>query len=73
MIKNIVGIDIAKESFDSFWLKNNEAKHHQYDKKNIAKFVRWSKKNNVELVVMEATGGYEPRHGGVHRIGRKGY
>jgi len=59
MTKNIVGVDIAKETFDSFALQNNESRHHQYDKKGISEFVRWAKKNKVELVVMEATGGYE--------------
>jgi transposase len=59
MTKNIVGVDIAKDTFDSFALLNNEARHHKYDKKGICDFVRWARKNQVELVVMEATGGYE--------------
>ena len=59
MTRNIVGVDIAKETFDSFALQEGKARHHQYDKKGVGAFVRWAKKNKVELVVMEATGGYE--------------
>jgi transposase len=61
MTRSIVGVDIAKETFDSFALQTKEARHYQYERKEISTFVKWAKKSKVELVVMEATGGYEQR------------
>ena len=58
-MKTIVGIDISKEKFDAFI--NNSSFIYSNDKKGISKLIKEIKKINLELVVFEASGGYESK------------
>lgn len=59
MFNNIIGIDISKDTFDSHSIQNNKTQHHRYNQETIELFIQSCQQNNIELVVMEATGGYE--------------
>ena len=59
MMKNCVGIDVAKRFFDVHILNDNKNLHFEYDDEQIKKFIKILKQIKPELVVMEATGGYE--------------
>ncbi len=56
------GIDIAKKHLDvALWPAPHKETRHDYDMKNPRKIARHLKKAGVQLVVVEATGGYESR------------
>ena len=58
-MRNCIGIDISKHSFDVFVLEKNKELVLTNDSEGIFKCVELCQKIQPELVVMEATGGYE--------------
>ena len=58
---NCIGIDVSKQSFDVFVLEKNKAFTMSNDSKGIDKCVELCHQIRPELIVMEATGGYEAR------------
>ena len=56
---NCIGIDVSKQSFDVFVLEKNKAFTMSNDSKGIDKCVELCHQIRPELIVMEATGGYE--------------
>jgi transposase len=58
-MKNCVGIDISKRFFDVHILKDNKDLHFDYTDEQIKKFKKILTQIKPELIVMEATGGYE--------------
>ena len=59
MMKKHVGIDISKKFFDLHILEEGKNMHFEYTTKQIKQCVKLLTNNDVELSVMEATGGYE--------------
>jgi transposase len=59
MMKNCVGIDISKKSFDVHILNGNKDLHFEYTDEQIKEFQKILTQIKPELIVMEATGGYE--------------
>ena len=59
MMKNCVGIDISKKSFDVHILNGNRDLHFDYTDEQIKEFQKILTQIKPELIVMEATGGYE--------------
>jgi len=59
MMKKHVGIDISKKFFDLHILEESKDMHFEYTTEQIKQCVKLLLNNNVELIVMEATGGYE--------------
>ncbi len=59
MERKFVGIDVSKDSFDLCIDGTNQAKHWEYTSQSLKKCVKELKKLEPELIVMEATGGYE--------------
>jgi len=57
MTKRIIGIDIAKQKADAYDLQHQ--KHQTIEAENYAEWVDTLAKDKPDLVVMEATGGYE--------------
>src|SRR3990172_7137116 len=57
--ERFVGIDIAKEKFDIAMLGEKEASQVTNDEKGIASLVQKMKALRPELIVVEATGGYQ--------------
>ena len=56
------GIDVSKEYLDvALWPSPHQETRHDYDLKNPDRIARQLKKSKVEMVVVEATGGYESR------------
>lgn len=53
------GIDVAKKTFDLNIHGQKEVRHFGYDAAGIDQCIKRLTENNVELVAMEATGGYE--------------
>lgn len=58
-MKKYVGIDIAKRTFDLCWLPEKKLTRFDNDTNGIRKATKMIEKLKPELVVMEATGGYE--------------
>ncbi len=58
-MKTYVGIDVAKKTFDLNFSGNKKVYHFKYDQAGIEKCIEQLTKNQVVLVVLEATGGYE--------------
>ncbi len=56
---NCIGIDVSKQSFDVFVLEKNKAFTMTNDSKGTDKCVELCHQIRPELIVMEATGGYE--------------
>ena len=54
-----IGIDVSKNSFDVFIYESNIHKTFCMTNTEIKKAVKWIKKSDPKLVVLEATGGYE--------------
>lgn len=59
MNKKFIGIDVSKNSFDLCVFGTNKVESWQYTSQMLKKCVRQLKKLEPELIVMEATGGYE--------------
>ena len=59
MMKNCVGIDISKRVFDVHILKDNKDLHFEYTDEQIKECKKILTQIKPELIVMEATGGYE--------------
>lgn len=57
--KNVVGIDVSKATLDYTWRPNGTAKHVANTAQGIAKLVEHIKQIAPEIVVLEATGGYQ--------------
>lgn len=58
-VQTFVGIDLAKDSFDLYQLPQNRAMRFETSSEGIEKLLSYLKKRKPELIVMEATGGYE--------------
>lgn len=58
-MNNCIGIDISKNTFDVHFLIDSSDHHFDYHAENINKMVMMSLEAKPELIVMEATGGYE--------------
>ena len=58
-MKKHVGIDVSKRFFDLHIFEDNQNKHWDYTTQEVQKCVAWLAGQEVALVVMEATGGYE--------------
>ena len=58
-MRNCIGIDVSKGSFDVFVLEKNKALVMTNDSEGICKCVELCQQIQPELIVMEATGGYE--------------
>ena len=58
-MRNCIGIDIAKKQFDMHLLKQNKDMQLPNDADGISKCVQLCREAKPELIVMEATGGYE--------------
>jgi transposase len=58
-MRNCIGIDVAKKQFDMHLLKQNKDMQLSNDAEGISKCVQLCRESKPELIVMEATGGYE--------------
>jgi len=58
-MENYIGIDVAKQNFDLCCLNQKEIRQFENNTKGIRKAVKVITKLQPNLVVMEATGGYE--------------
>jgi transposase len=58
-MRNCIGIDIAKKQFDMHLLKQKKDIQLSNDAEGISKCVQLCRESKPELIVMEATGGYE--------------
>jgi transposase len=58
-MRNCIGIDIAKKQFDMHLLEQNKDMQLANDADGISKCVQLCREAKPELIVMEATGGYE--------------
>jgi transposase len=58
-MENYVGIDIAKRTFDICWLPEQQVQQFENNTKGIRQAAGMLAKRKPNLVVMEATGGYE--------------
>lgn len=52
------GIDISKDTLDSFWLSSRKHKKFANTKTGLRSLIRWVREAEVSLVVFEATGVY---------------
>lgn len=59
METKFIGIDVSKDSFDLCIDGTNQARHWEYTSQSLKKCVKELEKLAPELIVMEATGGYE--------------
>ncbi len=55
----VAGVDISKAKLDVDLANTNQPQQFNNDEKGIAKLIAWIRKNKVQQVVMEATGGLE--------------
>lgn len=53
-----IGIDISKDSLDTFWLSKRKHKQFANDKAGVRALIRWVRQTEVPSVVFEATGVY---------------
>jgi hypothetical protein len=53
-----IGIDISKDTLDSYWLSKRKHKQFANTKGGLKSLIRWAQRANVSLVVFEATGVY---------------
>ena len=58
-MRNCIGIDISKSSFDVFVLEENKASEMVNDAEGIKQCIKLCHEIQPELIVMDATGGYE--------------
>lgn len=58
-MRNCIGIDVAKKFFDLYCFLNDHEMHLSNDQQGIDKFIELCRQTKPELIVMEATGGYE--------------
>ena len=56
---HVVGIDIAKDWFEVAVLGERRTRQFANTKKGIRDLVRWMSQLQPQLIVVEATGGYE--------------
>ena len=59
--KKIAGIDVGKRNIDSVVSGERQVKRSKNSQKRLAALMKGFKERGVELVVMEASGGYEKR------------
>jgi len=57
-MNDTMGIDISKDTLDTFWLSNRKHKQFATTKTGLRSLIRWVRKAEVSLVVFEATGVY---------------
>jgi len=58
-MKEMIGIDVSKKSFDVATSIDKEVAHYEYTKTDMSKLVRRLRCIEPERIVLEATGGYE--------------
>ena len=69
-MKNFVGIDIAKHSFDVHYTADKRDAHFNNTDVHIKTFAERMVETDPALIVMEATGGYErPLAAQLHAVG----
>lgn len=61
IMHNFIGIDISKKKFDVHFLSNGSSQCFDYNSDQINVFIGMVCESRPELIVMEATGGYEIR------------
>jgi transposase len=57
--EHVVGIDVSKDGFDVAVLGEKRTRQFANTKKEIGKLVRWLSQLQPQLIVVEASGGYE--------------
>ena len=57
--EHVMGIDVAKDWFDVAILGEKRTRRFAHTKNGIRELVRWIRQLQPELIVVEATGGYE--------------
>ncbi len=57
--KHFVGIDVAKDWFDVAVLGEKRTKQFANTKRGMAEVIKWMRAHQPQLIVVEATGGYE--------------
>lgn len=58
-MNNCIGIDISKNTFDVHFIADGSDRRFDYNRENVKKAVDTFLASGPELIVMEATGGYE--------------
>jgi transposase len=57
-MNDTIGIDISKDSLDTYWLSRRKHKQFANTKAGLKSLIRWTQQAEVSLVVFEATGVY---------------
>ncbi len=57
-MNDTIGIDISKDTLDTFWLSKRKHKQFANTKVGLRALIRWVREAEVSLVVFEATGVY---------------
>jgi transposase len=60
-MSSFIGIDVSKEHFDVHVRPSNESRHFLYQDSHLSELVDWLGQLQPDLIVLEATGGYEQR------------
>jgi transposase len=58
-MKSCIGLDASKNYFDAYCTGNQEHSSYENSASGIKEFVKYCQKRKPELIVLEATGGYE--------------
>jgi transposase len=59
MQKKIIGVDVSKATLDYTIQPDGRVEQVENNKAGIKKFITWAKKQKPQLVLLEATGGYQ--------------
>jgi len=57
-MNDTIGIDISKETLDTYWLSKRKNKQFTNNKTGLRSLIRWVREAKVSLIVFEATGVY---------------
>lgn len=57
-MNDIIGIDISKDTLDTYWLSKHKHKQFANSKAGLRALISWIQRANVSLIVFEATGVY---------------
>src|SRR5690554_3333897 len=58
-MKSYIGIDISKNSSDVYCTQDQEHTSYENSPAGIKEFIKYCQKQEPQLIVLEATGGYE--------------
>ncbi len=70
-MKTCIGIDIAKSHFDANTPTGNHHQQFSYDEQGMQQFFNWLQQFQVEIICLEATGGYQRKF--VNRLHDKNF